>query len=107
MDKETKNRLRADLLHIAEETREFDPPYIPSYYLQDVANSDPAELIYKYVLAKDMTSGYARLWEEGRLDLAVENVAWSYRSRFEPKVGRAARARLEASGFDVLKQTMK
>ena len=107
MDFETKKELLVDLLHIAEETKEFDPPYIPSYYLQDVANSDPAELVYKYVLAKDMTDGYERLWREGRLDLAVENVAWRYRRRFPPEVGRFARSRLEASGFDVLKQAMK
>jgi hypothetical protein len=107
MDFETKKALLADLLHIAEETKEFDPPYIPSYYLQDVANSDPAELVYKYVLAKDMTDGYERLWRERRLDLAVENVAWRYRRRFPPEVGKAARSRLEASGFDVLKQAMK
>jgi hypothetical protein len=87
MDPETKKRLFADLLHIAEETKEFDPPYIPSYYLQDVANSDPAELVYKYVLAKDMTDGYERLWRQGRLDLAVENVAWRYRKSF-PAGGR-------------------
>jgi hypothetical protein len=107
LDSETKNRLLADLLHIAEETKEFDPPYIPSRYLQDVANSDPAELVYKYVLAKDMTDGYERLWREGRLDLAVENIAWRYRKYFPPEVGRSARARLDASGFDVLKQKMK
>lgn len=107
MDSATKKRLLADLLRIAEETKEFDPPYIPNRYLQDVANSDPAELVYKYVLAKDMTDGYERLWREGRLDLAVENVAWRYRRHFPPEVGRSARSRLEASGFDVLKQKMK
>ena len=69
--------------------------------------ADPAELVYKYVLAKDMTDGYERLWREGRLDLAVENVAWRYRRHFPPEVGRSARSRLEASGFDVLKQKMK
>ena len=36
-----------DLLHIAEETRQFNPPYIPSRYLQDLLNSDPAELVSK------------------------------------------------------------
>lgn len=104
MEFATKKKLLAELLHIAEETREFSPPYIPSYYLQDVANSDPAELVLRYVLAKDITDGYERLWREKRLDLAVENVAWRFRAEFPPKVGREARARLAASGFDVLKQ---
>lgn len=107
VDFEVKKQLLADLLHIAEETKEFDPPYIPSRYVQDVANSDPAELVYKYVLAKNPTDGYERLWREERLDLAVENVAWRYRHRFPPNVGKAARVRLDASGFDVQKQEMK
>ncbi len=107
MDFETKKQLLVDLLHIAEETKEFDPPYIPSRYVQDVANSDPAELVYKYVLAKNPTDGYERLWRERRLDLAVENVAWRYRRRFPPAVGKAARTRLEASGFDVQTQKMR
>ncbi|MGH3429468.1 MAG: hypothetical protein ACRDQZ_18190 [Mycobacteriales bacterium] len=107
MDAEAKKQLRADLLHIADETRNFDPPYIPSYFLQDVANSDPEALVLKYVLAKDMTDGYERLWREERLDLTVENVALRYRKHFPPKVGRAARFRLEECGFDVLEQRMK
>lgn len=104
VDMETKKKLIADLLHIAEETRDFSPPYIPSYYLQDVTNSDPAELVYKYVLAKEQTSGFERLWREQRLDLSVENVAWKYRANFPPNLGRAARDRLAAANFDVRKQ---
>jgi hypothetical protein len=94
----------ADLLHIAEETKQFKPPYIPGRYLQDLANSDPAELVYKYVLAKDATDGFARLWSEGRLDLTVENIAWTHRRLFPPKVGEAAAQRLAAAGFDVKTQ---
>jgi hypothetical protein len=30
MNDEDRNRLMLDLLHIAEETRQFKPPYIPS-----------------------------------------------------------------------------
>ena len=102
-----KKRLMADLLHIADETRQFKPPYIPSRYLQDLANSDPAELVYKYVLAKDPTDGFVRLWQERRLDLAVENVAWKHRQLFPPKVGRAAAERLASVGFDVKAQTQR
>lgn len=100
---ENKQKLFAELVHIAEETREFD--YIPSRYIQDVANSDPAELVLRYVLAKEMTDGFERLWREERLDLAVENLAWKNRSMFPPKVAREARVRLAAAGFDVLTQT--
>lgn len=104
---EEKKRLMADLLHIAEETRQFKPPYIPSRYLQDLANSDPAELVYKYVLAKDATDGFERLWRERRLDLAVENVAWKNRDLFPPRVSQAAAARLLACDFDVKTQRHK
>lgn len=102
VSKENKQKLFAALLHIAEETKEFN--YIPSRYLQDVANSDPAELVLRYVIAKEMTDGFERLWREGRLDLTVENLAWQYRSMFPPKVGREARERLAAAGFDVRTQ---
>jgi hypothetical protein len=102
MDAADKNRLMAELLQIGEQTKEFD--YIPSRYLQDVANSDPAELIYKYVLAKEMTAGFHRLWEERRLDLTVENLAWRNRRLFPPRVGMEADARLAACGFDVRHQ---
>jgi hypothetical protein len=101
MKPEDKKRLMADLLRIAEETRQFKPPYIPSRYLQDLANSDPAELVYKYVMAKDPTDGFERLWREARLDLTVENIAWKHRHLFPPRVGQAAAARLASAGFDV------
>jgi hypothetical protein len=105
MNLDEKKRLMVDLLHIAEETRLFKPPYIPSRYLQDLSNSDPAELVYKYVMAKDPTDGFARLWNEGRLDLTVENVAWKHRAVFPPRVGQAAAARLASAGFDVKTQS--
>ena len=101
---ENKRRLLAELLHIAEETRHFDPAYIPHRYLQDLANSDPEALILRYVLAKEMTDGFFRLWEEQRLDLTVENVAWRNRAMFPRKVGQAAAERLAACGFDVRTQ---
>jgi len=104
MDIVDKKRLMADLLHIAEETRQFKPPYIPSRYLQDLANSDAAELVCKYVLAKEPTDGFERLWSEQRLDLSVENVAWNHRHLFPPTVGRTAAARLRAADFDVQTQ---
>src|SRR5437660_1277654 len=101
MTKDDKKRLFAELKHIADETRQFKPPYIPGRYLQDLANSDPAELVYKYVMAKAPTDGFLRLWEEKRLDLAVENIAWKNRQFFPKTVGEAAKKRLAEMGFDV------
>jgi len=99
-----KRALMADLMRIAEETQLFKPPYIPSRYLQDLANSDPTELVERYVLAKHPTDGFQRLWQEGRLDLTVENVAWKHRHVFRPEVGASAQARLAGAGFDVRRQ---
>jgi hypothetical protein len=107
MKLEDKKRLMADLLHIAEETRRFKPPYIPSRYVEDLANSDPAELVLRYVLAKDPTDGFQRLWLERRLDLSVENIAWKHRHAFPPRVAKAAASRLAEAGFDVKTQTQK
>ena len=107
MKPEQKSRLMADLLRIAEETRQFTPPYIPSRYIEDLANSDPAELVLRYVMAKEPTEGFARLWQERRLDLSVENIAWLHRDAFPSAVAKAAAARLEAARFDVKTQTHK
>ena len=107
MNKDEKKKLFAELRHIADETRQFKPPYIPSRYLQDLANSDPAELICKYVLSKTPTDGFVRLWQERRLDLAVENIAWKNRHLFPESIGKAARTRLKAMGFDVESQMQK
>lgn len=104
MTKDEKKLLFAQLKQIADETTLFDPPYIPGRYLADLANSDPAELIYKYVMAKNPTDGFVRLWEEKRLDLAVENVAWKNRHLFPPSVGAAAKKRLAGMGFEVEQQ---
>jgi hypothetical protein len=95
------NALRSDLVRIADETRKFKPPYIPGRYLQDLASSDPVELVTRYVLDKTPTSGFERLWSEGRLDLTVENIAWKHRSVVGDDVARAAAARLASAGFDV------
>lgn len=104
MTADEKKKLFAELKNIAEETRLFKPPYIPARYLQELANSDPAELVYKYVLAKKPTDGFSRLWEERRLDLAVENIAWKNRHLFPPSIGEAAKKRLADMGFDVTRQ---
>jgi hypothetical protein len=103
MSEGNKKVLFSELLHIGEETREFD--YIPARYLQDVANSDPEALVLRYVLAKEMTDGFERLWREQRLDLTVENLAWRHRALFPSKVGRQAATRLSAAGFDVKTQS--
>lgn len=104
MTKDERATLFNELRHIADETREFN--YIPARFLQDLATSDPGELIIRYVLAPRPSAGFERLWQEERLDVAVENVAWKYRHLFPPTVGDAAAKRLAAAGFDVHSQRM-
>jgi hypothetical protein len=83
------------------------PPYVPSRYVEDLANSDPAELVLSYVTAKDPTDGFQRLWTERRLDLSVENIAWKHRRAFPAPVAKAAAASLAAADFDVKTQSHK
>jgi hypothetical protein len=104
MSDDGRKQLRADLVRIAEQTRLFKPPYIPSRYLQDLSSSDPVDLVRRYVVEKAETSGFERLWLEKRLDLTVENVAWRHRHTVGPEIARAAAARLAAVGFDVHSQ---
>jgi hypothetical protein len=105
MTDQDKKRLRAELIQISEGMRRFN--YNPTRFLQDLANSEPDELISRYVLSKHPTDGFARLWQEKRLDLAVENVAWKNRHLFPPAVGEAAKKRLAEMGFDVETQRNK
>lgn len=104
MELDVVKQLHAALLRIAQETRDFDPPYIPSRLTQDLGSNGPEDLVRRYTLAPHPTAGFERLWREGRLDLAVENVAWRFRAEFPDEVGVAARQRLEQAGFDVLRQ---
>jgi len=95
--------LFSELRRIGDETREFN--YIPARFLQDLATCEPGDLIVRYVLAPRPSAGFERLWQERRLDAAVENVAWKYRHLFPREIGEAAAARLKAAGFDVHTQS--
>lgn len=103
MNEEEKRELRRDLLRIAEETRQFKPPYIPSRYLQDLASSDPVELVERLVLAKNPKDGFRRLWQEQRLDLPSRTSPGN-RHLLRPEAGRAAAERLASAGLDVKTQ---
>ena len=98
MSDHERAKLKRALLHIAEETRTFG--YLPSRFLQDVARSDPAELVERYVRSP-ITEGFTKLYLAKRLDLAVENFAWKFRHLFPPDVVEEARRRLADGHFDV------
>ena len=97
--RDERAKLFADLKRTGEEAKKFG--YIPGRFLQDLTSSDPLELVQRYVLSKNPTDGFQRLWMEGRLNLAVENVAWLHRSLFPTAVTDAAKKRLAGAGFDV------
>lgn len=99
MTKDERAALLADLRRIGQEAKTFN--YIPSRFLQDLAVSDPTELVVRYVMAPQPSEGFKRLWEERRLELSVENVAWKHRHLFAPEVVAVAEKRLRQSGFDV------
>lgn len=99
MTKDERAALLADLRRIGQEAKTFK--YIPSRFLQDLAVSDPTELVARYVMAPQPSDGFKRLWEEHRLDLSVENVAWKNRHLFTQEVVDVAAKRLLQAGFDV------
>ena len=105
MTADEKRKLRVELGQIAEATRLFN--YNPSRFLLDLAQSEPDELISRYVLAKDPSDGFTRLYIAKRLDLTVENVAWKNRSMLPEHVVEAARRRLEKAEFDVEAQVQR
>jgi hypothetical protein len=101
MGPERKKELYGELVRVLKECQSFG--YFPSYFRNDLANSDPAELCMRYTL-NPPTEGFLRLQTEGRLDLAVENVVWQFRDSFPRDVTQKARTRLHEFGFDVTTQ---
>jgi hypothetical protein len=60
LSNEQRLSLWRDLRRIARETAEFD--YIPGRFIQDLANSDPSELCWRYVFNREQQNGFQRLW---------------------------------------------
>jgi hypothetical protein len=101
MDESTKALLYRELRRVGKECLTFG--YNPGRFFADLANSEPDDLCVRYTLGPP-TEGFLRLVDEDRLDLAVENVVWTFRDHFPQVVVAAARQRLQALGFDVVKQ---
>jgi hypothetical protein len=101
VDQATKASLYKELLRVGRECLTFG--YSPGRFFADLANSEPDDLCVRYTLGPP-TEGFVRLTDESRLDLAVENVVWRFREHFPAEVAEAARRRLDALGFDVLRQ---
>jgi hypothetical protein len=102
MGPEAKRAIHDELKRVLREC--YAIGYTAGYFRNDLANSDPAELCMRYTL-NPPTEGYLRLYEERRLDLAVENVVWKFRADFPTEVVKRARQRLADFEFDVITQS--
>lgn len=75
--------------------------YTPSYFIRMLSEIGPVESVRQLVTNPHPSEGFTRLWEHGRLDLAVEFVAlWPEFERFFGDVADVARRRLVEYGFD-------
>jgi hypothetical protein len=91
-----------DMLAGIKRCKEFG--YNPTYWLRMVMDHRGVGAAKRLLVGRATSEGFARLWEEGRLDLSVEYFALlpKYEPLFERAERDEARRRLEAHGFDVL-----
>ena len=97
---ELENQFHEEMVRIYHEATEFG--YYPTYFLQMVANDGGLSAAKRLINSDDASSGFVRLWEEGRLDLSVEALAlqepWS--ALFTDAELDAARHRLKELGYN-------
>lgn len=75
--------------------------YTPSYFIRMLTEIGPVESVRRLTVNPHPSEGFTRLWEHGRLDLAVEFIAlWPEFACFFGDVADAARRRLDKYGFD-------
>jgi hypothetical protein len=108
MPQAAKEALRNELDRIAEITKEFD--YIPHRMIADLANSDPVELCWRYVLQPaGAQTGIEKLAANDAIRHSVENVVFRHRidwfagDQYRELV-RAAERKLRDLGFDPIMQ---
>lgn len=66
-----EEELRKDMINIYN-TAKKEINYMPSYLLNMISNIGAYETAIRIVTKQNVTSGFDRLWESGRLDLSVE-----------------------------------
>ena len=96
------NQVRAFHDALMEATRECKRlRYNPAYALQMVGELGAVGACKRLLEKSEVSEGFTRLWELGRLDLAVEAVALrpEFSSLFTPEEQAVARERLEAVGY--------
>lgn len=88
-----------EMLRIYEEAKEFD--YYPSYFLRMVVDRGGLSTARHLLSGGQLSDGFVRLWEEGRLDLSVEAVALQdrWRGLFTHEELAEAKRRLDGVGY--------
>ena len=75
--------------------------YNPSYTLQMIPESGPLGTCQRILATAQPSDGFTRLWELGRLDLTIENIALQpqFSDLFTEEEQAVARRRLEELGY--------
>ena len=96
----TDERFHVEMVRIYREATEFG--YYPKYFLRMVVEQGGLSAAKRLLGDSNPSSGFVRLWEEGRLDLSVEALVllepWS--SLFTEAELTEARHRLDDLGYD-------
>jgi len=100
----TEQRLKAHLLQDCAECLRLRPRYNPYIFQRMIGEHGPVEACRRVIMelpVHQAPSGYAQLWERGRLDLTAEATVlqpeWS--DLFEPSVLQRAEGRLRRCGW--------
>ena len=95
-----ENQFNEAMIGISWETKEFG--YYPSYFIQMVTEQGGLSAAKQLLSSRTPASGFARLWEEQRLDLSVEALVLKepWCALFTDGELDEARRRLEELGYD-------
>ena len=89
-----------EMLRIYEEARQLG--YYPNYFLGMVVERGGLSAAKSLLAGSQLSDGFVRLWQEGRLDLSVEAVALRdpWNALFNDEELAEARRRLEEARYD-------
>ena len=95
-----EDRFHREMLRIYDEAKEFG--YYPTYFLRMVTDRGGLSAAKHLLIGTNLSDGFVRLWEEGRLDLSVEVLAtrdpWS--TLFTREELTEARRRLDGVEYE-------
>ena len=96
-----EDRFHQEMLRIYEEANEFG--YYPNYFLGMVVDRGGLSAAKHLISGNQLSDGFVRLWEEGRLDLSVEALVLRdpWRGLFTQEELAEVQRRLDGVGYDV------